>query len=108
MWFVYLLECADGSFYCGITTDPARRLAQHNGLRSGGARCTRARRPVTPLACAPCADRSSAARLECRLRALPRERKLPFLLSLPGAREALSLCSAGDRHGRSRSFRFFN
>lgn len=87
MWFVYLLECADGSLYCGITTDPARRLAQHNGLRSGGARCTRARRPVVLRALVPCADRSNATGLERRLRALPRARKLMFLLSLPGAVE---------------------
>ena len=37
-WHVYLLECADGTLYCGVTTDLARRLAQHNGLAPGGAR----------------------------------------------------------------------
>lgn len=35
-WHVYLLECADGTLYCGVTTDLARRLAQHNGLRPAG------------------------------------------------------------------------
>ena len=30
-WFVYLMQCADGSFYTGVTTDLARRLRQHNG-----------------------------------------------------------------------------
>lgn len=63
-WYVYLAECGDGSLYCGITTDPARRLAQHNGERPGGARYTRARRPVRLAAMTPCPDRSAAARLE--------------------------------------------
>ncbi|MEG6502462.1 GIY-YIG nuclease family protein, partial [Desulfovibrio sp. 1214_IL3152] len=40
-WLVYLLECADGTLYCGITRDMERRLAQHNGALAGGARYTR-------------------------------------------------------------------
>jgi putative endonuclease len=44
MAWVYLLECSDGSYYCGSTTDLARRIWQHNeGL---GAAYTRRRRPV--------------------------------------------------------------
>ena len=43
-WFVYILECADGSFYVGITTDLGRRLAMHN--RGVASRYTRVRRPV--------------------------------------------------------------
>ena len=61
-WKVYLLECADGSYYCGICTDMERRLAEHNGDLPGGARYTRTRRPVRVLAWAPCADRSEASR----------------------------------------------
>lgn len=37
VWHVYLLECADGTLYCGVTSDLDRRLAQHNGLKPGGA-----------------------------------------------------------------------
>ena len=78
-WYVYLLQCADNSLYCGITTDPARRLEQHNGLRPGGARYTRGRRPVILYASTLCADRSAALRLEERIKALPRQRKLAAL-----------------------------
>jgi putative endonuclease len=46
-WFVYLLRCADGTLYTGITTDVDRRLAEHNGNHGLGARYTRSRRPVT-------------------------------------------------------------
>jgi len=44
VWTVYLARCADGSLYTGITTDPARRLGQHN--RGCGAAYTRSRLPV--------------------------------------------------------------
>ncbi|WP_296305087.1 GIY-YIG nuclease family protein [uncultured Desulfovibrio sp.] len=78
-WHVYLLRCADDSLYCGITTDMARRLAQHNGLLPGGARYTRARRPVRLEACRTCADRSQALRLEARIKKIPRRQKSLFL-----------------------------
>lgn len=78
-WHVYLLHCADGTLYCGITTDPQRRLDQHNGLRPGGARYTRARRPVELYAVVPCPDRSSAGRLEKFVQSQPRHGKLDAL-----------------------------
>jgi putative endonuclease len=66
--FVYLLRCADGSLYCGWTTDPRRRLAQH---RAGSAsRYTRSRRPVELVWTKKCADRSEAMREEARIKGL--------------------------------------
>lgn len=82
-WYVYLLQCADGSLYCGITTDLTRRVEQHNGLRPGGARCTRARRPVRLYASVLCPDRSSAGRLENFVQSQPRHHKLEALQAGP-------------------------
>lgn len=82
-WHVYLLICADGALYCGVTTDVARRLAEHNA--GTASRCTRARLPVRLAACAPCADKSEALRLEIAVKKRPRAAKLPFLLGQPGA-----------------------
>lgn len=45
MHFVYLVRCADGSFYTGYSTDPGRRVKVHNSGR--GAKYTRSRLPVT-------------------------------------------------------------
>jgi putative endonuclease len=45
MFYVYLLECADGTFYVGSTNDLAKRLYAHNHLKSG-AHYTKIRRPV--------------------------------------------------------------
>ena len=80
-WFVYLLECADGTLYCGVTTNPQRRLAQHNGLAAGGARYTRGRRPVSLLACRTCPDKKRALRLEVAVKSRPKSQKLSFLLT---------------------------
>jgi putative endonuclease len=44
-WWVYVLRCRDGTLYTGVTTDPARRLEQHNA--GTASKYTRARRPVT-------------------------------------------------------------
>ena len=80
-WWVYLLACADGSYYVGITTDVARRLGQHDAGR--GARYTRSRRPLTLVATVPCADRAEAMRLEAQLKRLPHLGKERFAREHP-------------------------
>ncbi len=84
-WYVYLLECADGTLYCGVTTDLERRLAEHNGSAPGGARYTRARRPVCLAASAVFPDRSAACSAEARIKRLPRGRKKAALLAFGGS-----------------------
>lgn len=81
MWYVYLLECADGTLYCGVTTDPARRLAEHNGERPGGAKYTTGRRPVRMLAAVEQRDRAAACRLERLVKTIPRKAKMALLLT---------------------------
>ena len=78
-WSVYLLSCADGTLYCGVTTDVQKRLAMHNGLRPGGARYTRGRRPVSLAACADGLTRSEALCLEARIKKEPRAHKIAVL-----------------------------
>ena len=82
-WHVYLLACADGTLYCGVTTDLERRLAEHQA--GTASKYTRARLPVALSAHAPCADKSAALRLELAVKKRPRAQKLPFLLAQPGA-----------------------
>jgi putative endonuclease len=71
--FVYLLRCRDGSLYCGWTTDPERRLRQHE--RGVASRYTRRRRPVEMVWTAAVADRSAALREEYRIKQLTRAEK---------------------------------
>ena len=82
-WFVYLLRCADGTLYCGVTTDLDRRLAEHNA--GTGARYTRARRPVALAAQAPCPDKGAALRAEIAAKRRKRSEKLAFLRELADA-----------------------
>ncbi len=81
-WFVYLLRCADATLYCGITTDLARRLREHNEGRAG-ARYTRVRRPAVLVYAKEFPDRSRAARYEYQLKKLDRRAKLALIASEP-------------------------
>ena len=75
-WQVYLLECADGTLYTGVATDLERRLRQHNGELTGGARYTRGRRPVRLLWSERCANRGDAQQREAEIKRLSRQQKL--------------------------------
>lgn len=86
-WHVYLLECRDGTFYCGITCDLERRIAQHNGLLPGGARYTRGRRPVRLSSSIDCPDKRTALRLERVVKARPRLEKHFMLKALDASKE---------------------
>lgn len=72
-FFCYILECADGTFYTGWTTDPQRRVQQHN--QGNGSRYTRMRRPVHLVYLERQPDRSTAQKRELYLKALNRTKK---------------------------------
>jgi putative endonuclease len=67
--FVYLLRCADGTLYCGWSTDPDRRLRQHQA--GTASRYTRTRRPVELVWSREFETRSEAMREEVRIKGLP-------------------------------------
>jgi putative endonuclease len=67
--FVYLLRCADGTLYCGWSTDPERRLRQH--LAGRASRYTRTRLPVELVYTREFATRSEAMREEVRIKGPP-------------------------------------
>ena len=82
--FCYILECADGSYYTGWTTDPLRRERQHN--RGTGARYTRSHRPVRLVYVEPQPDRSTALRRDLSLKRLSHAKKQALDQKiLPGA-----------------------
>lgn len=77
-WFLYLLECRDGSIYTGIAVDVAARYARH--LSGKGARYTRSRPPRRLLAVVPYPDRASASRAEYAMKQLSAHDKRCFCL----------------------------
>lgn len=86
-WFVYLLECRNGSIYTGIATDVEARVAAHAAGK--GARYTRANPPLRLLAIFPCTDRGAATRLEAKIKRLPPSRKRA-LCEAPGCISSLA------------------
>ncbi|HSC81142.1 MAG TPA: GIY-YIG nuclease family protein [Chitinolyticbacter sp.] len=80
-WFLYVIECQDGSLYTGIATDVARRYTEHASGR--GARYTRSHPPARLLAVLPCANRSDALKQEYRLKQLSPAQKRAFCAEHP-------------------------
>lgn len=73
-WLCYILLCADGTLYTGITNNMDKRLMAHNA--GTAAKYTRARRPVKVAFVEVCADKSAALKREMAIKALPRTQKL--------------------------------
>jgi putative endonuclease len=89
MYFVYLLECANGNIYTGITTDVERRFQEHlnsdekdnikNKSKNKGANYTRANKPVKILYTEKCENRSVASKREAEIKKWPRQKKLDLI-----------------------------
>ena len=77
-WCLYVVTCADNSFYAGITTDVNRRVEEHNHSPKG-ARYTRGRRPVALLKTWAVENRSAAAKAEYAFKRLPRRQKIAVI-----------------------------
>ncbi len=72
-FFCYIVRCADGSYYTGWTTDPERRVAQHN--KGQGSKYTRTHRPVTLVYVEEQLNRSDAMRREYHIKQFGRAKK---------------------------------
>jgi len=75
--WVYVLECHDGTFYTGYTTDVERRVSEHND--GSGAKYTRGRTPVTLRHTEAFDTRSAAMRREAEIKRLRRAEKEALL-----------------------------
>lgn len=78
MYHLYILRCADGTLYTGITVDVSRRVEEHN-TSPLGAKYTRARRPVALVYSKPFRTRSAACKEEARIKKLSRTSKLELV-----------------------------
>lgn len=85
--YVYILLCSDGTLYTGYTTDPVRRLEEHN--KGTGAKYTRSRLPVSMVYIEEGSDLSWGLRREAAIKKLTRRDKLKLIEK------------AGDIHGKT-------
>jgi putative endonuclease len=85
-WNLYLLRCADGSLYTGITTDVDRRFGEHQDVdgKGKGAKALRGKRPLTVVFSEPVKNRSEALKLEYRVKQLSKVEKEKFILGKAG------------------------
>jgi putative endonuclease len=83
-WYLYIVECRDGTFYTGITTDIKKRIDAHNSGR--GAKYTRGRGPVKLMHLRRYMDRSAASKAEYKIKKLKRGKKIRIIneFALPG------------------------
>lgn len=95
-WYVYMLECVDGSLYTGIATDVARRYDEHASGR--GARYTRARPPRAVVMVLTQPDRSAALRAEYAIKQLTAAQKRAMAAQNPLPEELrIALGSRAER-----------
>ncbi len=78
MRYIYILQCADGTLYTGITNDLARRVSEHNHSPKG-ASYTKAKRPVTLVWSEQSENRSQASMREYAIKQLTREQKTTLI-----------------------------
>jgi putative endonuclease len=74
-WYLYLIRCHDGSLYTGISTDIARRFAQHQGKGRGGSKYLKGRGPLTLVFEQKLGSKNLALKIERQVKKLSRERK---------------------------------
>ncbi|MDP1539442.1 MAG: GIY-YIG nuclease family protein [Moraxellaceae bacterium] len=77
MWYVYILQCENNRLYTGISTNPQKRFEQHQ--RGKGAKFTRSNTPLALLSYSACPDRSSASKLEYKIKQLCVSEKLALV-----------------------------
>ena len=77
-WYVYMVECNDGSYYTGVTTDLDRRVKEHNSSPKGS-KYTKTRRPVKLVYHEHVHNRSLACKLEAAWKKYPRKTKIAMI-----------------------------
>ena len=81
-WLIYILECRDGSLYCGITNDIEKRLKQHKGEIKGGAKYTRSHWPCKLVYKEKSASRGEALQREVIIKKMSKVEKQTLIKSL--------------------------
>lgn len=98
-WYVYVARCADGTLYCGIARDVARRIAEHDA--GTGARYTRGRGPLCVVLVRRCRGKGRALRLEYAIKQLSRAAKEALVAEparVPVARRRRARATARGGH----------
>jgi putative endonuclease len=88
-WYVYIIRCSDESLYTGITTDVARRFAEHQANGRGGSKYLRGRAPLNLVLQTRIGDKGLALKVENRIKKLLRREKEELIKSVSGVADLL-------------------
>jgi len=88
-WWCYIVECKDGSYYCGVAIDVFRRIISHNNGR--GAKYTKGRGPVKLVLAVQFESRSVAQQVEAAIKKVPKRKKVKFLQQKSEGRPVLPI-----------------
>ena len=75
-WFVYLLECLDGSYYAGVTTDVDKRMNAH--AEGKGSKYVYSKGFKKLIAAIPCKNKSESCKAEYKIKQLSKKEKLEW------------------------------
>jgi len=78
-WFVYLIKCANGSLYTGITTDVARRLLEHQSNSGKSAKYLKGKGPLELAWQQEVGDKSTALKIELKIKKLSKAEKVRLI-----------------------------
>lgn len=78
-WWLYMIQCSDGSLYTGVSTDVQRRYNEHNQQGPRTARYLRGRAPLQLVFSVEVGGRGQALKLEYRVKQLSRVEKLQII-----------------------------
>ena len=95
-WHVYIVRTREGSLYTGVTTDVARRLAEHRAGGGRGARYLRGRAPLEVVYRRRLGGRGLALGVEARLKRRPRADKEAIVAARPSRRALLRWLGMSD------------
>lgn len=100
-WYVYILQCADGSYYTGVTNDPDRRVIEHNTGIDPKA-YTFSRRPVKLVWLYQCFDPNHAIEMEKQIKGWSRKKKEALIRENWDELKMLAACKNATTHTRKK------
>jgi len=79
-WFLYIIECKDGTFYTGITLDVQRRFEEHSTEGPKSAKYVKGKGPLTLIFSAPVGQKGKAYQIEKKVKRLSKKRKIDLVV----------------------------
>ena len=81
-WFLYIIECKDGTFYTGITLDVQRRFEEHSAEGPKSAKYVKGKGPLKLIFSTPVGQKGRAYQMEKKVKRLSKKRKIDLVAEI--------------------------